>query len=33
VLRFEARSAERLRDIRALVEKRVTDISADSKHR
>ena len=33
VLRFEARSAERLREIRALVEKRVTDFSAISKHR
>jgi phosphomannomutase/phosphoglucomutase len=33
VLRFEARSPERLREIRALVEKRVTDFSAISKHR
>jgi phosphomannomutase/phosphoglucomutase len=33
VLRFEARSAERLSEIRALVEKRVTDFSAASKHR
>jgi phosphomannomutase/phosphoglucomutase len=33
VLRFEAGSAERLREIRALVEKRVADISAGSKHR
>jgi len=33
VLRFEARSPERLREIRALVEKRVTEFSAISKHR
>jgi phosphomannomutase/phosphoglucomutase len=33
VLRFEARSAERLREIRALVEKRVTDFSAGPKNR
>ncbi len=33
VLRFEARSAERLREIRALVEKRVSDFSGDSEHR
>jgi phosphomannomutase/phosphoglucomutase len=33
VLRFEARSADRLREIRALVEKRVTDFSAGPKNR
>jgi len=33
VLRFEARSAERLGEIRALVETRVADFSAVSKHR
>jgi phosphomannomutase/phosphoglucomutase len=33
VLRFEARSTERLREIRALVEKRVTDFSASPKNR
>jgi phosphomannomutase/phosphoglucomutase len=33
VLRFEARSAERLREIRALVEKRVTDFSAGPKNK
>jgi phosphomannomutase/phosphoglucomutase len=33
VLRFEARTAGRLREIRALVEKRVTDFSAVAKYR